>query len=207
MRTEFDKLYGLDVLLNNGKKYFPDSNPVTGHPFWRSDKPFLADLTIHGKTFPNESLRYNIFKQEFVLLYTNLNGQKDQIILNSEGIDSVRIDDILIVPNTYPEIKQKFIQQIYNGQLISFVGWYKELQFNRTGVNIGYMYLKDNHVNYLIHQGVVHRFSGRSSFLSIFSGYKRALIRKYLSSKHIRFKKMETNDLKDLLRYCEKTVF
>lgn len=207
VRTEFDKLYGLDVILNNGKKYFPDSNPVIGFPFWKSDESFLADLTINGKSFLDKQIRYNTFNQEFVLLYTNLNGQDVQIILNSEGIDSVRIGNTLFVPNPYPEIKPKFIQQIYSGQLICYKGWYKEMQFNRTGVNIGYIYSKDKYVNYLVYQGVVHRFSGKSSFLKIFSGYKRSLIRKYLSSRHIKFKKIGENELRDLMEYCEKSGF
>lgn len=207
VRTEFDKLYGLDVILNNGKKYFPESNPVIGYPFWKNEDSFWADLTIQGKYFRDKNLKYNTFRQEFVLLYTNLNGQDVQIILNSAGIDSVRLENTLFVPNPYPEIKLKFLQQIYSGQLTCYIGWYKEMQFNRTGVNIGYIYSKDKHVNYLIYQGTVHRFTGKSSFLDIFSGYKRALIRKYLSSGHLKFKKMDEKELKDLISYCEKTIF
>jgi hypothetical protein len=207
LREDFDKSYGLDVLLNNGRKYFPECNPVTGYPFWKSEDSYFADVTIKGKTFSNEKIKYNSYKQEFVLFFTNLNGQHGQIILNSEAIDSIRIGNVLLIPNRLPDIKQKFIQEIYKGKLILYIGWYKELQFNRTGVNVGYIYSKDNQVNYLVYNGVVHRFSGRSSFLHIFSGYKRALIRKYLTSNHIRFKRLDVNELKQLLIYCEKTVF
>lgn len=207
LREDFDKSYGLDVLLNNGKKYFPESNPVTGYPFWKSEDSYFADITIKGKTFKNERIKFNSYKQEFVLFYTNLNGQNGQIILNSEAIDSIRMDDVLFIPNRYPDIKQKFIQQIYHGKLDCYIGWYKELQFNRTGVNIGYIYSKDSKTNYLVYKGVINPFSGKSSFLNIFSGYKRTLIRKHLSSMHLRLKKMNEVELRELVVYCEKTVF
>jgi hypothetical protein len=207
LRIEYDKSYGLDVLLNNGRKYFPDSNPVTGHPFWISQNSYYADITMKGKTFSSEKIKFNSYKQEFVLFYTNLNNQSDQIVLNSDGIDSVRIGEILFIPSPLPGIKQKFVQQIYQGKLDCYIGWSKELQFNRTGVDIGYIYSKDNQSKYLLCKDVLYRFKSRSSFLDIFSGYKKGLIRKYLASRHQRFKKMNEDELRKLMVYCEKTLF
>jgi len=206
LRSEYDKLYGLDVLLNNGKKYFPDSNPAIGHPFWKNEDSFLGELTLKGRTFYNQQLRFNSNKQEFLLSYYNLNRQKDQIILNSEVIDSVRIGKVLFVPNKNPKIKQRFVQQIYKGNLTCYTGWYKELDFNRTGVNTGYIYSRDKHSNYIIYKGTLNQFSRKSEFLRIFTGSQRVAIRKYLSSNHLRFKKLEETELRKLIIYCEKKV-
>ncbi len=206
LHADFDKAYGLDVLLNNGRKYYPDSNPVTGHPFWKSEDSFRGKLTIKGKTFFDQQLKFNLHKQEFLLIYLNLNGQEGQIILNSEVIDSVRTGTVLFVPNKNPEIEQNFIQLIHHGKLDCFIGWYKELKFNRIGVNIGYMYTSDRRKYYLVNNGVLYPFTGKSAFLRIFEGIQRSAIRKYMSSKRFRFKNMDENELRKLIIYSEKTV-
>ncbi len=206
LRAGFDKLYGLDVLLTNGKKYFPDSNPAVGHPFWRSADSFVADLTISGRTFKDQILKYNLCKQEFILLYTNYNGQQGQIILNISAIDSVNSGMYKFVPNEYPEIRQQFVQEIHKGHLSCFIGWTKELKFNTMGPFAGYEYTKDSRINYLVYKESVYRFSSKSSFLRIFSSKDRTLVRKYISTNRIRFKKMDENSLKKLIGYCDKTI-
>lgn len=206
LRADFDKLYGLDVLLTNGKKYFPDSNPVIGHPFWRSMDPFLADLTIFGKTFKSQNIKYNLNKQEFLLLYTNYNGQQGQIILNTSVIDSVNTGMYKFIPNVFPEIKQKFVQLVHQGNITCYIGWYKELKFNTLGPYAGLEYTKDFRMSYLVYKGTVYHFTNKSSFLRIFNLKERVSIRKYISSNQFRFKKMDENSLRKLITYCDETV-
>lgn len=206
LRADFDKLYGLDVLLINGKKYFPDNNPVISHPFWQSKDPFLADLTISGKTFKDQNIKYNLNKQEFLLLYTNYNGQQGQIILNTSAIDSVNSSMYKFIPGVFPEIKQQFVQLIYQGQLSCYIGWYKEIHYNSFGPNVGLGYTKDYRMYYLIYNGSVYRFTNKSSFLRIFNRTDRVPIKKYINLNRFRFKKMDDNNLHKLIIYCEKTV-
>ena len=204
LRTNFDKLYGLDVLLNNGKKYFPDYNPIKGHPFWRSKDPFIGDITISGKTFKDQQLKYNINKQEFILFYINFNNQEGQIILNPSVIDSVNIGVYHFVPNKFPDIDNKFIQQIHSGNYSCYVGWSKELQVNTAGSIAGYNFTNDYCIYYIVHKGIVHRFSNKSSFLKIFPANQRVMIRRYLASNYIKFKKIDDNSLRELVNFCEK---
>ncbi len=206
LRADFDKMYGLDVLLNNGKRYFPDNKPVIGYPFWRTNDPFLADITISEKTFKDQSLKYNLEKQEFLLFYTNFNGQQGQIILNSSAIDSVNAQTFKFIPNKYPEIKQPFVQMIYQGRLSCYIGWYKELKINNNGIKAGYQHSDDYHKYYLVYKGSVYRFSNKSTFLRIFDTTERVSIRKYLSSNRFRFKNVDDNNLRKLIIYCEKII-
>lgn len=206
LRVDFDKMYGLDVLLHNGRKYFSDNKPVKGHPFWRSKEPFLGDVTVSGKTFRNVRLMYNINRQEFILDYSDFNGQQIQIILNSEIIDSVKTGTFLFESRKYQEIKQPFVQLVYQKKLSCFIGWYKELNFNSTGNNVGYKYSDDNCIYYLIYKGVVYQFTNKSSFLNVFPVKERLLIRKYLSANRIKFKKLDEGSLKKLIHYCEEIV-
>ena len=207
LRADYDKLYGLDVLLNNGKKYFPDKNPIVGHAFWKSKDPFLADVTISGRTFKNQSIKYNLDKQEFLLIYTNFNGQQGQIILNTSVIDSVNSRSFCFVPNIHPEIKQQFVQLIYQGRLLCYIGWYKELKISSiNGVKSGYEFSDDFHKNYLVYKGTVYRFSNKSSFLRIFTKTERSSIRKYFSANRITLRSLDDIKLKKLIAYCDEIL-
>lgn len=207
LRADFDKLYGLDVLLNNGKKYFPDKNPIVGHAFWKSKDPFLAAVTISGRTFKDQWLKYNLDKQEFLLIYTNFNGQQGQIILNTSVIDSVNGRFFSFVPNKYPEIKQQFVQLIYQGRLSCYMGWYKELKISSiNGIKSGYEFSDDFHKNYLVYRGAVYRFGNKSSFLRIFNKTERVSIRKYFSANRFTFKGLNDSTLKKLIAYCDEIL-
>lgn len=63
-----------------------------------------------AKVFHQQRLRYNVNKQELILVYTNFNNQENQIILNSEFVDSFRLEKDMFVLNVFPVIPQKFVQ-------------------------------------------------------------------------------------------------
>lgn len=206
LHTAYDQLYGLDVILNNGKKYFPDRTPAKGHPFWGSQESFSADLTISGKIFKDQQLKYNIHKQDFLLLYSDLNGQNCQIILNTPFIDSVRTGSILFVRNSYPEIGLPFVRMIYHGNLSCCAGLKKKLDFAAIGVNTGYSYSNEIRTYYLIMNQKAYPFSNKSSFLKIFPSVNRAVIRKQMSLHRMKFKKMNETILRQLVEFCDHTV-
>lgn len=206
LRVSFDQSYGLDALLTNGRKYFPDSNPVVGHPFWKREEAFLGNITISGRQFTNQQLKYDLHKQLFVLFYSNYNGQPGQIILNNSVIDSVSLGNCLFIPNKNPNIRLPFVQLIYQGKLSCIIAWNKDLNFNSIGQTIGYEYAKDNFSSYLTYKGSDYRFKTKSSFLRIFNRKERVAIRKYLSSSWIKFKKMNDQDLRKLIIFCEQNL-
>lgn len=206
LRADFDKLYGLDILLNNGRKYFPDKTKAIGHPFWKNKDIFLSDVTISGKTFKDQSLKYNLNDQEFILYSTNYNRQESQIILNSSAIDTIKTGEYKFVPSEFPEINQKFVQLIYKGHLSCYIGWYKELQCNSFGPKAGFEYTQEFRKYYLVYNGLVYRFKNKSSFLRIFNMSEKVIIRKYLSTNRFRFSKIDENKLRKLIIYCNNTI-
>lgn len=206
LHSVYDQMYGLDVTLNNGKKYIPDAAPVKGHPFWGGDAFFEADLTISGKTFRNRQLKYNLSKQEFLLHYTDLNGQKCQIILNSPFIDSVKTSGGLFVRNSCPEIELPFVKRIYQGKLACCVGLRKKLEFAAIGVNTGYSYSKESRTYYLVRSQKAEQFTNKASFVKLFPAGNRATIREKIARLRLKFKKMDEKLLKQLVEFCDHTV-
>jgi len=199
-------MYGLDVILTNGKKYFEENKIAKGHPFWGGDQSFPADLIISGRVFKNQQLKYNLHKQEFILVYSDYNNQPTQIILHTPLIDSVATNNGLFIQNHFPEIKQPFVSVVHQGNVSCCVGIGKDLLFSRMGVNTGYSYSKEYQKYYLILKGTAHQFSNKSSFIRIFPKNNRPAIRKYISMHRIKFGKMNEHMLKPLIAFCAETI-
>lgn len=206
LRTRYDESYGLDALLTNGKKYIPQDLAVKGHPFWKSEDVFPAIIIVSGHTFPHQQLKYDLNRQQFVLFYSNYNGQPGQIILHNQMIDSLYMGNSLFIPNSNPSIRQPFVQLISKGILTCTIAWSKDLVLNTMGQNVGYEYSKQHSQFYLNYKGSDYKFSNKASFLRIFNPKERADIRKYLSSNRLKFKKINDHQLRELIIYCEQTL-
>lgn len=202
---KFDRMYGLDSDLHNGKKFIPDV-PSSGNPFWGGEGSFCGDITLSGKTFKNQQLKYNISKQDFLLLYTDDNGQKCQIVLNSALVDSVRSGKDLFVRNQYPETRFQFVKQIYRGRLHCFIALEKKLEFSPLGVNTGYSYSEETRSNFLVYKSHVQQFKHEASFVRIFPKEKRAVIRNKISGLKLKFRKLDEGLLRQLIEFCDRTV-
>jgi hypothetical protein len=206
LRNSYDQSYGLNTLLTNGKKYFPPDKPIRSHPFWKREEAFVGTITISGHTFTDQQLKYELNKQQFVLFYSNYNGQPGQIILNSLLIDSVRMENSLFIPNQNPEIHQPFVQLIRNGKLTCTIAWSKDFKLINTGQNAGYEYSQQHPLYHLNYKGSDYMFSNKSSFLRIFNQKERVFIRKYISSNHLKFNMMNDTNLRNLIIFCEQTL-
>ena len=204
LRSQFDEMYGLNVLLYNGRKFFPDNNPAIGFPYLQSQDSFQADLTIEGKKFKDRRVKYNLVKQEFILFYQDYNGQPKQIILNESAIDTIKMDGRVFIQNKFTKINQDFIQIIYGGKLSCYIGHYKNFQYKTTGTDVGYEYSKVYHDYYLVIDDEVHPFKNKRTLVRIFPKGKRSLIKKYISLQHIRFKRISDQELKRIIMYCEE---
>ncbi|WP_303923734.1 hypothetical protein [Draconibacterium sediminis] len=204
-RKAYDELYGLDVLLHNGQTEFPYYIGHHGHPFWRSEKPFEADLVINGKKFSKQLLNYNIEKQDFILTYTDYNGGVKRLVLNVSAIDSVYTDNLIFVPAHNKDILPRFVQLIYDNRIKCFKGWRKVLKVaNNVQSASGFQYNK-THTDFYLYDGVtITKFYNRKSFLQCFEKPDHPEIKKYITKHSIRFKDLSDVDLQNLLAFCAK---
>ncbi|WP_372652539.1 hypothetical protein, partial [Draconibacterium sp.] len=154
LKQEYDKQYGLNSILINGKKsstYYLDHY---GHPFWRSDKEFWADIFLESKRFEAQRVKYNIEKQEFILNFTNLNGAEKQIILTPSIVDTIVINEYIFIPNTNKKIKPAYVQLIYSNKVKCTKGWYKNLVVAKdVSSRSGFKYQKEQVEWYLEGEG------------------------------------------------------
>lgn len=202
--AEYDKNYGLDVVLYSGYK-----NPVYylnhhGHPYWKNEEPTRGDLVIDGKRFKNQLLNYNIEKQQFILTYLDYNKGRNQIIIIPQRIDSIIMGENIFIRSSNKELNSPFIQVLYSNKIKCYKTWRKELEIARKVKSpSGFAYTKEKTNLFLMKNDQVHKFYNKKSFLQFFDQKYRNPIKKYISEHHVKFKKISDEELSTLIKYCE----
>lgn len=207
LKTEYDKKYGLDVLLFNGKKSDAYYKIHEGHPFWQKESSLRADLVIKDKKFYNREVNYNIEKQEFILNYENYYGAQKKLVINYSLLDSVFIGDKTFVRNNIPSLEQRYLQLIYKGKIQCYAEWYKPLEIKENvRSHSGLKYKKEFKHLYLIQKETIERINGNRSFLNAFPREYKAKIRKFMSVNDLRIKNISDENLKEILVFCENLM-
>lgn len=202
LRIEYDQLYGQDMQLYNGRKYFSEINPVQGHVFWRGSDYFNADIYLQGKKYAGNQLKYNLISQQFILANISHGQEHPPIILINTLIDSVRASGVLFVKNPYPEIPQPFIQQIYHGKISCYAGYYKDIYEKFKGDIVRKAITPDKKNYYLVVASKVKKFQNSGSFLKCFPSKLRKPVKQLLSRQKLNIKKMNDQELAKLIRNC-----
>ncbi len=201
-KKEYDALYGLDFDLFSGKKYYPILKKDSGHPFWNGDQPHIGRLTMNGKTFNHLKLLYDINKHNFVLEYIDLNGATSRLILNSQQIDKVEINENIFVKNKFNQIEYPFIQHVYKGTLACYFTWNKEYSFKNTGRITGYIFSEEIRTIYIDFNDEIKKIKNNKSILKLFNKENRKMVSNYLSKNKVNVKKAELPKIKQLIEYC-----
>lgn len=206
-KDSFDNKYGKDVLLYVGRIYYPENDIVNGNPFWGDKGVYEGDIVINGERFKNKLLMYNIYLQEFILLFKDFNGAEKQIILAPDKIDSVFIDESIFIRNSISQIDEKFVQLVHDGKIPCFLSWEKQKFVKQSSDQRGFYYTNEKSFKYLIHNSVLYPFKNKRELLKIFDQDYRNDIKQYISINKIRIKTINPKQLEQLVNYIEKIVY
>ncbi len=205
-RSFFDGKYGIENELYKGKIFYVDRSIFSGHPFLGDDTLSYCSILINGTKFVDQKIRYDIYSQNFVLTFVDPIGAQRQIVLNANQVDTVYIGGSVFIKNPVPAIRSDFVQLIHQGTISCYVAWQKEKEVKSTAQKSGYAYSKENPQRYIVYDSVLYRFKNKREFLSVFPSQKRNEIKKYLSSNHVRMKKVTTDQLEKLIGYIETVL-
>jgi hypothetical protein len=186
---ETDKVFGLDPLLYNGKKYsyFLPSG-TGGHQFLFSPDYIMGSITIKGKTFNDISLNYDIFNQQLLLQYTSETGAVSIIEVSVAWLESFYLGDIrfeYLAPDNTPRI----CQVIGEGPCRVLYHWKKELKLD-TGTNpVSYTFSLPRRDSFVSGEGAVKPYRGQGSFIALFPPEHKTVIKNYLRENKIKVNK------------------
>jgi hypothetical protein len=202
----FDQKYGTEVLLHEGKIYYPESNVAGGNPYWGTKGINEGDIVLGGKRFYNQKIMYDLFFQNFILIFNDLNGAEKQIILDSDKIDSVFLNGFVFIKNPIPGIDKDFVQLVYNGTISCYFFWEKQRTIKSETEIKGYSFSNEKKSMYIIYNSELYRFKNKGEFLNIFQAQYRNQIKQYLSKNSIRIRTINTQQLAHLILHIEKDI-
>lgn len=205
-RAIFDSKYGSDASLIEGKVYAPETNVLDGDPFWGISKLYTGTIVLQGKKYVNQQLKYDLFNQNFILIYKETIGAEKQIIIGSDKIDTVYINGAVFIPNPIAKIEKRYVQLVYEGNIAVYVVWSKQKTIDQNSNTGGYSFTKEMNTKYIIFNNTLYSINSNRKLLKLFSGEYRKKLRLYLANKKIRMKNVDQEKLKGLSAYIDGLI-
>lgn len=200
------EIYGTNDVLVNGWKYFPEHYNASGNPYFMDEEWMTGQVSIQGKTFENVELLYDVVNDELILRQKLNNGSLVFVMLNKDFISSFTLTDHHFVNSKElgsPALKSGFYEMVYDGELRFLIRYDKTFVNQYTAQSPHGSFSNQRAANYILHNGRVTRISSKRSLLNYFSAHKKQ-IRSFLRENRINYKKASTDELHQLMTYCDQ---
>jgi len=201
--NEYDKMYGPDEVLYNGKKYTYFLPAGTeGNQFFASPQYTIGTVTIKDKIFTGLALNFDIYNQQLLMTYKNENGITEIIEISQawlKGFHLLEKDFILINKDG----ESKFYQMLGNRSAKFLYYWYKTMKLDMKYSAQNYVFSAANRIVYLYYDGKTIPCRNKRSFKSMFDDEKWAGIRSYMHKNNIRLKKASDNKMTDFADFID----
>jgi hypothetical protein len=202
LKEYFDRSYGSDYNLLNGKYYqMPYINAI-GHPFFNSDQFRKGSLLVNGVYYDVVMIRYDLYNQSVVLMHIDYSGRMVQLELSTEFIDEFTLDGKLFRKMSFPETGIRFFQVVYTGEISCYLTWKKNLVFMSTSVTNPYTFTSQSRKVYLYVSGQLRFIKSVSSLIEIFGSQYKKEIRRYKRRHGINLRNVSDESLRQLIEYC-----
>jgi len=194
-----DRVYGLDQLLCNGKKYtfYPESS-INGNQFLLSPDFVAGDVIIKGKRFENLSLNYDIYNQKLLLRYSDKIGTITIIEISKAWMEGFHLGKKYFECMNM-ESGATIFQVLGNGPTRIVYKWRKNLGVEPGKENLAFTRaLKESFVL----SGVNYEpFRNKRSLIAIFNPSHKREIRNYIHKNRIRLKKASDQVMTELINF------
>lgn len=194
-----DRVYGLDQLLCNGKKYlfYPESS-VNGNQFLFSPVFIEGDVIINGKKFVNLNLNYDIYNQQLLLRYSDKRGTITIIEISKAWMEGFHLGKL-----TFECMNQESGSPIYqvlgNGPARIVYKWRKNLGVEPGKENLAFT--RASKESFVLSGGNYDPFRNKRSLIAIFDPSHKREIKNYIHKNKIRVKKAPDPVMTDLINF------
>jgi hypothetical protein len=196
-----DRVYGLDQILYNGKKYTYSPPPGTkGHQYLFSPDYAAGSVTIKEKNYPGLTLNYDIFNQQLLLRYANETGPLNIIEISKSWITGFRMGDMyfeFLVIGQEPH----FYQVLGEGRARILYQWRKNLEVDGTIGSCGFAFTRTIRDSYVVIDGALKPFNTKRSLINLFDPAQRQEIKSYLRKNKINVKKSSDRVMAEMITF------
>lgn len=199
--AECERKYGSDADLVNGEKYFYPYNNSGGDPFFSSGTE-TTRISIKGKEFDGQSLRYDLYNQLLVLDYQDLYGGTTSLVLRNEWVESFSLGSKNFKGITGPDGELTFFQVIMEGWVTCLYRWSKEYQLNLNSGVQNYYFTEPQKEAFLYINATFYPYRSTRSFLKPFGDEQQKIIKQFIRQAKIRVKNASDSQMRHLIEYC-----
>jgi hypothetical protein len=198
---KYDKAYGLNQTLCNGKKYNYFLPPGTkGHQYLLSPDYFTGTVTLKGKCFWDVALNYDILNQQLLLQYEVEPGAWNIIEVSkawlsgfSLGNRNFELLDLQQAPCFYQVLGEGPVRILYY--------WRKNLKLEVAIGSSDYIFSPPIRDSYVLINGQLRQYRSKRSLISIFGPDHRQEIKNYLRRNKIKVNKSSDQKMAELINF------
>lgn len=199
--AQCERRYGSDADLVNGEKYFYPYAQSLGDPFYFPETR-SASITIHGKEFEGQLLRYDIFNQKLILDYQNVYGASSSLVLRNEWVESFAFEGQRFKRMQGPDGQTGFFQVVSEGAIECFYYWNKKYLLNLTSGVQNYYFTDPVKVSFLRIDGKFFPYRNSGNFLKAFDPELQKPIKQFMRQSKIKVKTASDSQMRHIIEYC-----
>jgi hypothetical protein len=199
--NEMDRVYGLDPLLYNGKKYTYFLPPGTdGNQFLFSTDYIIGEVTIKGKRFDGITLNYDIYNQELLLQYVSETGTFNIIGISKAWLESFRLGNLQFRCLSFNN-DPRFYQVLGDGPFYILYFWRKDLRLNTSYGAKNFTFTPSTKNQYVLIGDKILPFRNKRSLISLFDPGHKLEIKDYIHRNGIKIKNASDKTMTVLINY------
>lgn len=185
-----DAIFGADPLLYNGKVYtFVMPAGTEGHPFFAAEEFTSGEIRLHGKHYPGQLINYDLFNQQLILHYVDMQGAEKRIIVSDAYLEGFSLNDKNFVLPPTADTALGFIQLIGNEMFGIAYAWSKTLALDAKVGSTNRVFSKAKRRSYVMQNGHLSAFRNKASFLKALPATERPGMKQLLKEYKIRLKR------------------
>lgn len=201
VRERFDRTYGPDYNLLNGRQYHLYYSS-SSHPFFDSDQIRQGQVVLNGVVYEGIPINYDLYQQALILQYISHIGETRYLVLNREFVDEFHLDGKIFRKESFPGEKARYAQVIEADTLRFVIRWNKNMNFSGSVNETPYRYSNQSKLMFLGGTDTLHKVGSRSSFIEWFEDPQRTLIKQYMKEERIHLRHASDIELEKLLQFC-----
>ncbi len=201
-----EQVYGADNMLVNGRIYVPEHGLAQGHPYYQINDWIVGTVYIESKEYKNVKLKFDLELDEFVIFIKDKDNRKNYIVLNRNYVDSLYLGKFLFVNfSDFSDLHQPlgYVEMVYNNELIFITKHTKDFKKEYSESKPYGEYSDQKSTYYIFEDTQLTKVLTKKAFLNYFPFNKKE-IKKYLKKHRIKYKKANSGELFNLLKYCNE---
>lgn len=199
----FDRIYGFDPLLYNGRVYSFFPQPGTGGTQFLFDSfDTLGSVRLRGIDYSNLTLNYDIYNQQLVMKYLNNTGSTNLIEISEAWLDMFVLGGCHFETVKAADTTKRIYQVLGNGAEKILYYRSKELLIDNLKTSAIHYFSQTNREMYVLANDCLLKYRNNKGFVAAFDPSKREEIKKRLRKQKIKVRRANDFIMNELINYC-----